>query len=139
MPICDAMLASKWQEALRELGGKLESSTSRASALEAQLASLTASHQEALDRAAAAEAEASGLRRQVDELRQQLSKASEPSERPESGLSMADPNLAQLVFEATSSREEAMKEKHLREQYQEALDHLHWKSRDITEHHVKIM
>lgn len=139
MTICDDMLASKRQEALREQSSKLESSTSRASALEAQLASATASHQEALDRAAAAEAEASGHRRQVDELRQQLSKASEPSERPESGLSMADPNLAQLVFEATSSREEAMKEKHLREQYQEALDHLYWKSHEITEHHVKIM
>eukprot|EP00434_Breviolum_minutum_P001689 symbB.v1.2.001497.t1/scaffold82.1/size400680/7 len=39
-----------------------------------------------------------------------------------SELPMGHANLAELVYEATTSREEAVKERHLREQYQQALE-----------------
>ena len=108
----------RFQEALREQTLKLEASASRATSLSTELASLTASLTAAQERSGSAEAAAEELRGELRELRAQLSKAPEPREAP--SLVMSDPKLAELVFEATSSREEAMRERHLREQYQEA-------------------
>eukprot|EP00435_Cladocopium_sp_Y103_P001588 s2394_g1.t1 len=117
------------EESMREQGQKLQEASEKSQDLEAKLQEAQRAQEEAASKLNDVEEQRQKL--QKEELQGKVAAPAAPAapvpalEAPKSSkLPMGHANLADLVYEATTSREEAVKERHLREQYQQALERL---------------
>ncbi|CAJ1361881.1 unnamed protein product [Effrenium voratum] len=118
------------EESLKQMTQKLEQSQEELSSTQARLEAAAAAQAARL--AEASEAELT-TRKELEELR---AKQDSFSSAPTTGLPTGNAKLADLLYEATTSREEAVKERQLREQYQEALETV---GREIKERQPALM
>ncbi|CAJ1396240.1 unnamed protein product [Effrenium voratum] len=119
------------EESLKQMTQKLEQSQEELSSTQARLEAAAAAQAARL--AEVSEAELT-TRKELEELR---AKQDSFSSAPTTGLPTGNAKLADLLYEATTSREEdAVKERQLREQYQEALETV---GREIKERQPALM